>query len=644
MAKTYKGSLSLEWYNKQKSILLRAHGNSESLESDIPAPKVNWINKDESLFYEIIDDEGRGLSPFWINNSDIRIKESRPLLFKIGYKAERKNKTGYLPGTTEALSLKEVKDDEPSIENILIKGDNLLALNTLKKMFSNRPDEAKIKVAYFDVPYNTDAAFEHYDDSLEHSEWLTMIRDRMLIVRELLREDGCLFVHLDDKEAAYCKVLLDEIFGRSNYCNQIVSSTNSAFGFKGTSNDLFKQANHILLYAKNKEVFNLKRLYVEKEYDSAYKYIFKDISLPESQWSWKLLSQDLAEHSGYESAKEAIKSIGENEFNAKLAMYAIENSDRVFRTASVSGGALLKRKKTILESSKLKDTIVRHPNDDMDYIFIGGERVLFYKERLIEIDGLKLPGEIITDIWTDISIEGIAKEGNVDFPKSKKPEKLLRRLLDLSSEPGDYVLDVFGGSGTTFAVAHKMSRKWIGVEIGKHTDTHIVPRLKAVILGADQSGISKSVNWTGGGSFKYYHLGPSIIQIGKDGTSDFNWSLGYKFIEESLLSSYDYAIVSDINFSECNLFPNKEAHPSVGIQQVGSRSRMAVVTLNPPTGKHEMMSYDELMHIYKLIKKKYSPEYVNVFTNRGIELAFDSKPDDLEVVKVPHAIFAELGK
>lgn len=609
-----------------------------------PAPKINWINRDESLFYEIIDDEGRGLAPYWVDMHDIRVKEARPLILNKVFKAVENNKAGTLPGIQTELKIVESKEEDDSVQNILIKGDNLLVLNSLKKIFENKQDEEKIKCAYLDVPYNTDSAFEHYDDSLEHSEWLTMIRDRMVIIYQLLREDGCIFVHLDDKEAAYCKVLLDEIFGRNNFCNDIIFSTNAAFGFKSTSDSLFKQANHILFYAKNKELFTLKKVFIEKEYDTAYRFIFHDITIPESKWTWKPIQEEYLENLGFSDIKQAYKKISETEFQSGLALYAIKNAERVFRTASVSGGALLKRQATIEKSKKERNKIIRHPNDDMDYMFINGERVLFYRERLIEIDGQKLPGVVVTDIWTDISIEGIAKEGGVDFPKSKKPEKLVQRLLEIASDEGDYVLDSFGGSGTTFAVAQKMNRRWIGVELGKHADKLIIPRLKSVIEGTDQSGISKSVNWLGGGSFKYYHLGPSIISVDKTGTGDFNWSLGKKFIEESLLLSYDYTIDNTINLSADKLFSDKENQPVIGVQKIGSKNRVAIVSLNEPKGKLGHITYDELQSLYKAVEKKFAPEYINIFTNRGIEIAYDSKPDNLEVIKVPHAIFAELEK
>ena len=210
---------------------------------------------------------------------------------------------------------------------------------------------------------------------------------------------------------------------------------------------------------------------------------------------------------GFSTAREAARH-DSDALTEGVSAFALENADRVFRTASVTGGALLKRKNTIAISKQNRNRIIRHPNDDMDYMFIGGERVIYYKERLRELDGMWLPAEVITDIWSDISIEGLAKEGGVDFPRGKKPEKLIKRCIELTSNPGDIVLDSFLGSCTTAAVAHKMGRRYIGIELGDHCYTHCLPRLQKVVEG-EQSGISKSVDWKGGGGFKFYELAPT---------------------------------------------------------------------------------------------------------------------------------------
>lgn len=250
---------------------------------------------------------------------------------------------------------------------------------------------------------------------------------------------------------------------------------------------------------------------IEKGYDPQYKWVFDDVSKPEEDWTWSPISDCVARALGFPSAKSAKGALGE-QFDGEIFLYAVENADRVFRTASVSGGALAKRRDTIAKSRAEKSRIVRHPNDDMDYRFIGGERVLFYKERLQEVDGHLLPVEVVTDIWTDVPVEGLANEGGVEFPKGKKPEKLLKRIIEMTTEEGDLVLDSFAGSGTTAAVAHKLRRRWITVELGNHADTHAVPRLKGVIDGRDRSGVSEASRWRGGGGFRYFRLAPSLLE------------------------------------------------------------------------------------------------------------------------------------
>lgn len=417
---------------------------------------------------------------------------------------------------------------DPASENILIHGDNLLALKALEQDYAG-----KVKCIYIDPPFNTGSAFEHYDDGVEHSIWLDLMSRRFKILHNLLAKDGVMFVHLDDNEAAYCKVLLDEVFGRLNYINHVVNATNKPFGFKSTAGGLFKQANHIFLYAKDKGNFriNYEKLFIEKEYDLAYKMVFENIDKDESVWTWRHINEVVAEKLGYASTRDAKKKLSD-EFEVQVSQFALSNADRVFQTASVTGGAYNKRKETIEMSKGIKDKILRHPNDDMDYMFIGGRRVIYYSERLRDIDGVKLPGELLTDMWSDISIEALAKEGGVDFPKGKKPEKLIERCIELTTILGDLVLDSFLGSGTTAAVAHKMGRRWIGIELGEHAITHCVPRLKVVVDG-EPGGISKAVNWQGGGGFKFYTLAPSLLKKDRFG----NWVISEEYNADMLAAA-----------------------------------------------------------------------------------------------------------
>lgn len=432
---------------------------------------------------------------------------------------------------------------DPAADNMLIHGDNLLALKALEQEFAGR-----VKCIYIDPPFNTGSAFEHYDDNLEHSIWLGLMHQRFQILRNLLCDSGVLFVNLDDSEASYAKVLLDEVFGRRNYLNEIIVATNKSFGFKSTSDGIFKQANHILFYTKDKTTFNINinAMYIEKGYDEQYKWVFENCEKSEEHWTWRNIKDVVAEKMGLNNAREAARH-DSDALAEGVSSFALENADRVFRTASVTGGALLKRKNTIAISKQNRDRIIRHPNDDMDYMFIGGERVIYYKERLRELDGLWLPAEVITDIWSDISIEGLAKEGGVDFPRGKKPEKLIQRCVELTTNPGDLVLDSFLGSGTTAAVAHKMGRQYIGIELGEHCYTHCLPRLKAVADG-EQGGISKAQNWQGGGGFKFYELAPTLIVKDAHGQPIINDRYNAQMLVAAIakLNGYDYAPDADV--------------------------------------------------------------------------------------------------
>jgi len=385
-------------------------------------------------------------------------------------------------------------------DNLIIKGNNLLALHTLKKEFAG-----KVKLIYIDPPFNTGSDSFRYNDSFNQSSWLTFMKNRLEVSKQLLHKEGVIYIHIDDNEAGYLKVLCDDVFGKENFVNEIIVTTNKPFGFKGTSDSLFKQANHIYLYARSKHTITLNRVWIERDYDTAYNMVFNNFDKPEEEWTWESIDMATAKSLGYENKSKALEHISKEEFEDKIALFALNNADRVFQTAGVSGGAFIKRKKTIEKSAKERDKLFRHPNDYMDYIFLKGRRVIFYKERLIELNGAKVPGELITDTWTDIAIEGIAKEGNVDFSRGKKPEKLISRVLELSSNVNDIVLDFFAGSGTTGAVAHKMKRQYILCEQMDYVEELPINRIKGVVEG-DQSGISKAVNWQGGGSFVYLEL------------------------------------------------------------------------------------------------------------------------------------------
>ena len=386
--------------------------------------------------------------------------------------------------------------------NLIIKGNNLLALHSLYKRLAG-----KVKLICIDPPFNTGDDSFKYNDKFNHSTWLTFIKNRLQIAKELLSNKGIICVHIGNEEVAYLRVLLDETFGRDNYLNQITLTTNDPSGFKATSSKIFSTANHILIYAKSAINANLNKLYVEKDYDEAYKYYLKNRNKHFSKWIYRPISEVVAEENGFKLVREFKKSISEYRYRELLASFADKNRSNVFRTAAISGGALAKRKATIEKSKKNKDVIFQHPDEDLqDFYILNGEQIIFWENIYRNIDDKMVPCSAITDVWTDISWTGIAPEGDVVLKCGKKPEKLIKRLLELTTDnKNDMVLDFHLGSGTTCAVAHKMGRQYIGIEQLDYGDNDSVVRLKNVING-DQSGISKSVNWKGGGSFLYCEL------------------------------------------------------------------------------------------------------------------------------------------
>ncbi|WP_017182132.1 MULTISPECIES: site-specific DNA-methyltransferase [Sphingomonadaceae] len=395
------------------------------------------------------------------------------------------------------------KRDGDLFDNMLIKGDNLLALKALEQDYAG-----KIKCVYVDPPFNTGAAFDHYDDGLEHSIWLSLMRQRLEIIRNLLTADGAIFVHLDDNEADYCKVLMDEIFGRKNFISRLTVEARAPSAFSTVNPGVFKASEYILWYARDRGEFSENSGRVKRDPDYAYgKWLSNPEALP-SEWRLESLADvyDLQPPGRSRHPRTMLER-----FNS----FIIENASRICRLASISdtgaGQAIVDLKRKSLKNPGIVHHMQRE--GDLDDVFVlDGQQLIFYGKNVVEIDGERTASRLLTNIWTDIAWEGIANEGGVRFPKGKKPERLLRRCIELTSNPGDLILDSFAGSGTTGAVAHKMGRRWIMVEIGDQADTHIVPRLNKVIDGEDLGGITKAVDWKGGGGFRYFTLAPSLLE------------------------------------------------------------------------------------------------------------------------------------
>jgi len=436
--------------------------------------------------------------------------------------------------------------ENDQFDNRLIFGDNLLALKALEQEFTG-----KIKCIYIDPPYNTGQAFDYYDDGLEHSIWLSVMRDRLEILHRLLTPDGTLFVQLNDEELAYCKILLDEIFGRANFLNQVSAKMKQTAGASGGGEDkrLKKNLEYVLIYAKDRE-----GNYGFRQFNDVYEEtdlfeVIEDMRSEEKSWKYtrilksfgqKKYLRTIEDGSGepikiFVHSQVIMQPISQvmNDENLTEEECYIKYFDKIFRDTNAQSSI----------RTRVMEAVADEPGDfySIEYKPRSGKNkgqlvTLFYKGKKCDLIAwlsdvavkkrnriLKL--EKVGTYWEGFPLNNLTKEGGVRFPHGKKPEALLQKVFELASNPGDWVLDSFAGSGTTGAVAHKMGRNWIMVELGEHCHTHIIPRLKRVIDGEDTGGITSTVNWRGGGGFRYFRLAPSLLEKDRWG----NWVINKEY-------------------------------------------------------------------------------------------------------------------
>lgn len=424
-------------------------------------------------------------------------------------------------------------------DNLLIQGDNLLALKSLESKYAG-----KVKCIYIDPPFNTQQAFPHYDDGVEHSMWLSVLRDRLEILHRLLASNGSLFVHLDDNELGYLLVVLDEVFGRSNRVSLVTFKQASATGHKSINPGVVSTTNFILIYAKNKSEWKPHRVFTARAgRDTRYSQFISNFDEAYEGWRFTTLTSAFA--ASLNMPERGIKKALGEEYEEKISDFVLKNANRVIQPARPDYSAVSSAAREMIDASLANPNIVMRlaRNGYSDMYFVGGQRILFYSDKLKLVDGQYVAGEPLTSLWDDILSNNLHNEGSVDFPKGKKPEALIKRCFDIATNPGDLVLDSFAGSGTTGAVAHKMGRRWIMVELGEHCHTHIVPRLKKVINGDDPGGITKAVGWQGGGGFRYYRLAPSLLKKDKWGHWVINPEYNGEMLSEAMckLMGFTYA-------------------------------------------------------------------------------------------------------
>lgn len=395
--------------------------------------------------------------------------------------------------------------NDPDSENMLIHGDNLLALKALQSKYTGQ-----VKCVYIDPPFNTGQAFDNYDDNMEMSIWLNLMKYRLEILYTLLKDEGTFFIHIDDQNLPYITVLLDEIFGKRNRLYMVTFKQGAATGHKAINPGCVTTTNFILIYAKKKACWKPNRVYTKRKRDDRYTKYITNIAAPYTEWNVITLMEAFALSNEIDitTARKKIKDAPD-----LLEQFVINNAQSVIRTARPDIKSVGKEIQDMVFKSKNQsdEILYLHREGSPDMYFTNGERILFYKDKLKNIDGELVSAEPLTTLWDDILSNNLHKEGNVTFPKGKKPEHLIKRVLEIATEKGDLVLDSFLGSGTTVAVAHKMDRRYIGIEMGEQAYTHCKLRLDAAIANTDKSGITKAVNWQGGGGYRFFELAPTLI-------------------------------------------------------------------------------------------------------------------------------------
>lgn len=386
----------------------------------------------------------------------------------------------------------ERRSENDIFDNILIHGDNLLVLKALEQEYAG-----KVKCIYIDPPYNTGSAFTHYEDGLEHSIWLSLVRERLISLRSLLSNDGSIWISIDDNECHYLKVVADEIFGRQNFIANVVWQ--NAYTANQTARHISDTHDHILVYARDFQIFSMGKIPRSEDQKAKFKNPDDD---PRGPWKAENLSAG------------KFYSAGQFEIVGPTGKRFLPPKGRYWRC----------------NEEQYKDWL----EDGRITFGLSGEGRPMLKKFLREMkDGLT------ATTWWPHSEVGTNKQSSIDQKKllpnadvfqNPKPEQLVQRILQLSTDVGDLVLDSFAGSGTTGAVAHKMGRRWIMVELGDHCHTHIVPRLQKVIDGVDAGGITEAVDWKGGGGFRYFRLASSLLEHDKYG----NWVISKDYKSEML--------------------------------------------------------------------------------------------------------------
>lgn len=490
-----------------------------------------------------------------------------------------------LSHTAAAKGNGELFDDEPGVtDNLLIHGDNLLALKALEAKYAGQ-----VKCIYIDPPYNTGYAFEHYDDNLEHSQWLNLMRPRLEILRNLLTDDGSIWISIDDDEGHYLKVICDEMFGRNNFVNTVIWE--KKYTIANDAQWLSDNHDFILVYAKKKEIWHPNLLPRTETMNKAYK---NPDNHPKGIWK----ATPLHAKSG----------------SSQAASFTYTFKNGVIFSPPV--GTFSRYSTESLQRM-----------DENDEIWFGKDGLSIPSRKTFLCD-LKKNGVPARTLWRYDEVghnhearEEVKALNPTSVFATPKPERLIERVITLASNPGDLVLDSFLGSGTTAAVAHKMGRRWIGIEMGDHAYTHCKVRMDKVIDGTDAGGITKAVNWKGGGGYRFYELAQSLINIDALGEAVINTDYSADMLAAAMALHEGFTYQPDgTNFWK---------------QAVGNEKSYLFTTT-----KHLTAAYMDS------IKSTMAQDEYLVIACRSFDAGLDKSSDHITIKKIPQMLLdrCEFGK
>jgi adenine-specific DNA-methyltransferase len=398
----------------------------------------------------------------------------------------------------ETFTVRE-RHGDPLAENLMIHGDNLVALQWLRERL-----EGSVACAYLDPPFNTGRTFAEYRDTRAPDEWIAMIRPRLAAILPLLRVDGAIFVEIDDTMVGELLRAMDDVVGRQHRVSTVTVVRSASTGHKAKNRGPINVTDFLLVYEKTRGGWRHRpQVRVREKHDPAYGLWVANADEPCEKWTFEPLARHVARELGHGSTRKARSALGSIELERRIAAYALAHAGNVARLAQPRFEAVSRAAQALIVRSRAEpDRVLRLKRKGLpDLVLRGGNRVLLLGRKVVTVDGLPRIVEPLTNVWDDLGFQGIAKEGGVVFSRNKKPERLLARVLAMATDPGDWVLDAFLGSGTTAAVAHKMDRRWVGIEQGDQLWELCVPRLRRVVGGEDETGVSRSYGWRGGGGF-----------------------------------------------------------------------------------------------------------------------------------------------